>query len=245
MWRWFLLCCWLPLQAAEPAHLVTKHWPGYTNQDLTGGYFELIQLLLPADQVTLKIELTGFGRAVLMVQKQQADMVLAVTAHDGQQMLLSAHPIDADIVMAVYHRDFKVPNDAADLSLSHLTQLRLGWEKGYNYGQALALDTAGYEVEDAVQGLEMLNKGRLDVYLAEAFDLTAPAAQLLSRQLALKQQHLTEIPIYIGFSRSARGQVLKSIWDQQFALFARTGELQKFYQRYPNMHISNTLPAAE
>lgn len=245
MWRWFLLCCWLPLQAAEPAHLVTKHWPGYTNQDLTGGYFELVQLLLPVDQVQLQIELTGFGRAVSMVQKQQADLVLAVTAQDGQQMLLSAEPMDADIVMAVYHRDFPAPNGVVDLTLSRLSQLRLGWEKGYNYGQALGLAAAGYEVDNAVQGLEMLNKGRLDLYLAEAYDLSAPDVSSLSKQLALQQRRVAEIPIYVGFSRSARGHRLKALWDQRLALLARSGELQKFYQRYPEMRISRTLAAAQ
>ncbi len=235
MWRWLLLCCWLPLQAAEPAHLVTKHWPGYTNPDHTGGYFELVQLILPPEQVALHIELTGFGRAVSLVQKQQADIVLAVTAQDGEQMLLSAYPIDADVVMAVYHHDFVSAQGVVDFSPEKLVTLRLGWEKGYNYGRALGLQTDGYEVDDAVQGLEMLNKGRLDLYLAEAYDLASPAASVLSKQLALQQYKLAEIPIYIGFSQSSRGQKLKKLWDQRFEQLRHSGLLQKFYQTYPEM----------
>jgi len=238
MWRWLWLLCWLPLQAAEPVHLVSKHWPGYTNADLSGGYFELVRLILPPAEVSLQVELTGFSRAISLVQKQQADLVLAVTAEDGQHLLLSARPMDADQVMMVSQAGFRLPGPLLQLTPAQLAELRLGWDQGYNYGAALGLRVAGYEVQDARQGLEMLSKGRLQLYLAEQADLALPAVQLLLRQLDLQQQQLMQLPVYAGFSKSERGHLLKKQWDQNVELLRKNGQLQQFYQRYPELLVS-------
>ncbi len=238
MWRWLWLCCWLPLQAAEPVHLVSKHWPGYTNADLSGGYFEFVRLILPPAEVSLQVELTGFSRAISLVQKQQADLVLAVTAEDGQHLLLSARPMDADTIMMVSRTGFDLPGALGQLTPSQLAALRLGWDQGYNYGAALGLAVHGYEVQDARQGLEMVHKGRLQLYLAEQADLAVPAVQQLLQQLALQQQPLGQIPVYVGFSKSERGHRLKNQWDQQVELLLSTGQLQQFYQRYPELRLS-------
>lgn len=238
MWRWFWLCCWLPLQAAEPIHLVSKHWPGYTNTDLSGGYFELVRLILPPSEVSLQLELTGFSRAISLVQKQQADLVLAVTAEDGQHLLLSARPIDADEVMMVSQAGFRLTAPLLQLTPAQLAELRLGWDQGYNYGAALGLSVTGYEVQDARQGLEMVHKGRLQLYLAEQSDLAVPAVQQLLQQLALQQQLLTQLPVYVGFSKSKRGHFLKNQWDQRVELLRQNGQLVQFYQRYPELVVN-------
>ena len=97
---WSLLV--MPVWALEPVRLVTKHWSGFTNTDLSGGYFELVRLVLPPDQYQINTEFSNFNRAVVLVQKEQADLVLAVTRVDGKQLFLSEFPIDADTVVALY-----------------------------------------------------------------------------------------------------------------------------------------------
>lgn len=234
-----------PVFAVEQVRLVTKHWPGYTNTDHSGGYFELVQLVLPPDQYQINIRFSNFNRAVIQVQKQHAELVLAVTRVDGKQLLLSEFPIDADTVVAVY-RD-TLPTKTTALTLAQLPQYRLAWDLAYNYGQALRLKVAGlavsgFEVSGVHQGLELVSKGRVDVYLAEQADLEVPEAMLLLQHLKLQQKVIQQLPVYVGFPRSAKGLQLKRVWDQQFRLLLQQGSLQRLYQAYPGMVLATEVP---
>lgn len=230
-WLLWLLCVVsLPL-AADNIRLMTKSWPGFTNEDGTGGYFELVQLVLEPKAGELQLEFSNFNRAVVLVEKQQADMVLAVTKEDGHKLLLSAEPIDFDIIMAVYGRDLQ---PRAPLTVQLLAQLRLAWDLAYNYGAVLGLSAEGYEVLSVQQGLEMLAKGRIDVYLAEHADLLESGQSLLKNH-NLIQQEILQVPVYVGFSHSVRGAMLKKRWDKGMAALQKSGALNKFYQRYPGM----------
>lgn len=239
-----LVILWLsaliPVWAVEQVRLVTKHWPGYTNTDLSGGYFELIRLVLPPAQYQIKTEFSNFNRAVIRVQKEQAELVLAVTRVDGKQLLLSEFPIDADTIVAVYREQWLPKNST--LTVPQLAKHRLAWDLAYNYGQALGLDTKGFEVSEVSQGLELVSKGRVDVYLAEQADLDVLEAQVLLQQQHLQQSELRQLPVYVGFSRSAKGLQLKREWDQQFRLLLQQGVLQQFYQQYPGMVLVTEVP---
>ncbi|MBU2222973.1 MAG: hypothetical protein KKB00_02960 [Gammaproteobacteria bacterium] len=226
-------------QQVETVKLVTKHWPGYTNTDHSGGYFELVRLVLPESQFLLKTQFSNFNRALVMVQKQQADMVLAVTRVDGKQLLLSELPIDADNIVAVF-RDQLLTIGTANV-LTQLPKYRLAWDLAYNYGPALGLNVTGYEVTDVAQGLELVSKGRVDVYLAEQADLALPGPLVQLKHLQLQQMLIAELPVYVGFSKSSKGLRLKRLWDQQFRLLLQQGQLQSLQQTYPNM----VLPAQD
>ena len=214
-------------------HLVTKSWPGFTNEDGSGGYFAVVQLVLAPKPGELKLEFSNFNRALVMVEKQQADLVLAVTQDDSSNLLLSAKPLDFDTIVAVY-----APSATpGPLQSEHLKQLRLAWDLAYNYGEALGLTVKGYEVHSVAQGLELVAKGRIDVYLAEQADLIQHAYQAPPEGFKLRQQVMTQVPVYVGFSRSERGILLKKRWDESFATLHKSGALQQLYQQYPGMHF--------
>lgn len=231
--------------AVEQVRLVTKHWPGYTDPDHRGGYFDLVQLVLPPERYQINIRFSNFNRAVIQVQKQQAELVLAVTRVDGKQLLLSEFPIDADTVVAVYRE--QIAAKSAALTVAQLPQYRLAWDLAYNYGQALGLKVSGvavngFEVSGVSQGLELVSKDRVDVYLAEQSDLEVPEAGLLLQHLKLQQKVIQQLPVYVGFSRSAKGLQLKRVWDQQFRLLLQQGTLQRLYQTYPGMVLATEVP---
>lgn len=227
----FIMLSW-PL-AADNIRLMTKSWPGYTNEDGTGGYFELVQLVLKPKSGELQLEFSNFNRALGLVEKQQADLVLAVTKEDGHKLLLSAEPIDFDTIMAVYAPRLQL---RPPLTIKQLSELRLAWDLAYNYGAALGLSVPGYEVHSVQQGLEMVIKGRIDVYLAEQSDLKESGQPLLQKH-QLVQQEILQVPVYVGFSRSVRGAMLKKRWDKGMAALQHSGALQQLYQRYPGMRL--------
>jgi polar amino acid transport system substrate-binding protein len=229
-----LLLLVLLTPALAEIRVVTKSWPGFTNEDGTGGYFAVVELVLAPKAGELKLEFSNFNRALVMVEKQQADMVLAVTRDDSSKLLLSAKPLDFDTIVAVYAPSVL----AGPLKPDELAKLRLAWDLAYNYGEALGLTVKGYEVHSVAQGLELVAKGRIDVYLAEQADLILHTYQAPPEGYKLQQQIMAQVPVYVGFSGSERGALLKKRWDNNFATLHKSGALQQLYQQYPGMHFT-------
>lgn len=256
VWYWLMLCAWLPLQAAETplaptlqlsaehpqplhpierVHVVAKHWPGYTNPDFSGGYFDFVRLVLASPDFQLDIELTQFSRAISLVKLGHADLVLAVTAEDAEQLLLSAQPMDVDRVIMVAKSELQLNTPLLSMPPAHMAKLRVGWDLGYNYGAALGLTVMGYEVQSPQHGIDMVRKGRLDLYLAEQTELYQFTSIESLQSMGLEVTPVTVIPIYIGFSKTERGQALKQAWDHRLQTQTKNGQLQQFYHRYPEL----------
>jgi len=227
-----------PTQAtpAKPIRVVTEHWPGYTSATGTGAYFEMLYLVLKPDPAP-KVQLMPFARAVVATERQQADLVFAVTARDSQLLLRSNLPMDWDRIVAVYKKDARI--DQA-VRANQLQQLRLSWRLGYNYGSVVGVTTPGYETLSAEQGVQLALNQRVDVFLSEEDELNTPQIQQwLSKGATV--QPVAIVPIYVGFAPTERGRELKQQWDHSFIQAQHTPEMQDFYRRYPGMRV----PAAE
>ena len=169
-------------------------------------------------------------------------LVLAVARVDGKQLLLSEYPIDADTIVAVYRDNLLPASSTRSLTLAQLPNYRLAWDLAYNYGQAMGLEVAGYEVTDVAQGLDLVKKGRVDVYLAEQSDLEFADSLATQQKLKLRQSQILQLPVYVGFPRSAKGLQLKRFWDQQFKLLLKQGKLHSLYAKYPGMVLATKVP---
>lgn len=225
----FCLCSSL---SAKPVVIETTVWPGFTNADGSGVYFDLIRQVLPPSDYPLDIRINHLGRAWLTVQRGQADLGLGLTQYDIQafQLERSELPYDEDVIVALY-----LPSQvsAATLNPTGLATLRLGWEKSYNYGTALHIDAVGYEVDSPTHAVELLLAQRIDVYLAESEDLTGVQKKLKSA--GIQQQWLANVPVYLGFSPTPQGRQLKQLWDQRVKLQWENGDMLRFYQRFPQL----------
>ncbi len=213
--------------------VATEHWPGYSNADGSGAYFELARLVLPPQQFVLTWQLMPFGRAIVAVEKAQADIVFAVAPQDSSLLLFSAAAMDSDRIMAVYRRDsgLQLP-----LSEAQLAGLRLSWRLAYNYGQVLGVPAAGYEVPDVWQGLKLVQSGRVDMFLAEQSELAEPRYQAMLQQ-ELATGLLRQSAIYVGFSPTPRGRQLKQQWDERWQRLQGSPAQLAFYQQYPGMQV--------
>lgn len=228
-------CCALLLSishylAAQTVNIETSVWPGFTNADGSGAYFDLARLVFPQDSHLLVIKTSPLGRAWLAVQRGQADLTFGLTQADIRSFRLvsSALPYDEDTIVAVF-----VPEQiqSTDLTPVRLPAFQLGWEKSYNYGAALGIEAQGYEVQDPTHAIQLLKAGRIEVYLAETGDLRQVQTQLTAA--GLQQQWLAYVPVYAGFSPTEKGRALKTLWDQRIKQLWKDGSMQRFYQQHP------------
>lgn len=205
--------------------LSTEIWPGFTEPDQRGAYFELISLVYQPWRLNLKVKFTNFNRALSLVRQQKSDMTLAVSAHDAAELLLSARPIDEDKIVAIYHPQHQKINSIADL-----TSLRLAWNLAYDFGNILGLNATGYEVPSVAQGVELVLKQRIDVYLSELSQYEYFLQQ--HPDLPLQALPVASDPIFAAFAATPKGEQLKCLWDQRVQALTDSGELQQLYQRY-------------
>lgn len=236
--------CIGPIQAVEKLKVVTAQWQDFTNTDLTGVYFDYLQLVLPADQFPFEVEFTTFGRALAALEKQQADISFGLTGADAPHSLRAAVPYDVDRIIAIYDPKQQGISSFKSLSIQSLATYRLAWNLAYNYGKAIGLDSQGYQVTSPEQGIALVLNHRVDVYLAESGDLNSQEVQTLLKNPSLRQEELLQIPVYVGFSNNARGQALKKKWDERVQLLKENGQLAEFYRKNPSIRAPQIISLA-
>ncbi|MDP5136123.1 transporter substrate-binding domain-containing protein [Rheinheimera baltica] len=213
-------------------HVATEQWQGFTHEDHSGAYFDLIRLIYQPYPFQLKVTLSNYNRALTLVRQHKADITLAVSGHNSGRFLLSARPIDQDKIVAIYHPNFLQFTTVADLK-----PLRLAWNLAYDFGTILNLPRVGYEVLSVQQGVELVKKQRIDVYLAEQSQLDHYFKSKKKQLNPLQLKAIAADDIYIAFADTSAGQQLKRIWDQRFNALLASGELQQFYQQYSDFYL--------
>ena len=230
-----------PAHAAQSVHVVTAEWPGFTNTDLSGGYFDYLRLVLPPEQYVLRVEFSNFGRAIAALEKQQADISFGLTQADAPNALRANLPYDSDRIVAIYMPEQQGISSLKHISIQSLNGFRLAWDLAYNYGVAMGLHSDGYQVASPEQGVNLVLNRRIDIYLAELGDLRSSKVQELLKNKSLRQEEIARIPVYVGFANSQHGQALKKIWDERLDVLKSNGQLAQFYRNHPNMSVAAVL----
>lgn len=239
----YLLCnvALAPVHATQQIHVVTAAWSGFTNEDLSGSYFDYLRLVLPPEQYSLQVEFSNFGRAIAAIEKQQADLTFGLTPKDAPKALRANLPYDSDRVIAIYLPEVQGITSLKNMSVQSLNGFRLAWDLAYNYGEAIGLSSDGYQVASPEQGVSLVINHRIDIYLAEHGDLRSDKVQALLKKTAVRQEEIHQIPVFVGFANNAKGQALKKLWDERLLELKNNGQLAEFYQSHPQMRVAEDL----
>lgn len=238
---WFFTQLWQPVvlaqQHSDVIQISTPIWPGFINADGTGAYIELFELVLADEQREFSLHFSNFGRAIQLVQQGKSHMVPGLSAAESKGLLLSAHPFDFDLIMAIYH-----PQHSKTPTLSTLATHKLAWDLAYDLHLVLGLPEKGYEVLNIKQGIELVRNRRVDIYLAEKSELQQYLQAETQMDLSpLSSTELARDAIYLAFANTKEGRAFKGLWDKNYLKLYRTGQLKTFYRRYPQL-ILPTLP---
>ncbi|GAB2919445.1 substrate-binding periplasmic protein [Rheinheimera gaetbuli] len=220
-----------PVKQPLPVNLITESWPGYTDSNQSGAYFDLVRFIFPADDIRLSIDFSSFSRSISALQHQRADMTLAVSKSERTKLLFSALPMDQDRIVALHH-----PARTKIDSIDSLRSLRLAWNMGYDYGNILGLGNEGYEVVNIKQAIDMVSKNRVDAFLSERALLRNH-----TRQIKLLNLNWTEVAtddVYVAFADSAKGRYLKCYWDASVQAKLADGSHKQFYLRNQGLYFA-------
>ncbi|GAK53370.1 hypothetical protein U14_04635 [Candidatus Moduliflexus flocculans] len=236
-----LLMLWLHSVAAyaedEPLttiRLMTSEWPGYTNKDGTGLYFDVIKAVYEPEGIQIIFELLPWKRAQALVKKT-ADAIVGETILPEEDYLYPEWPIDVEEVTVMFKKT-KIAEWKGETSLENKT---VGWIRGYDFQMYLHTAMKILEVDNLKSGLLMLDAGRID-FLIDYEDLVEEAVENIRKtdksdfdrsQYQMESLRLGA-KVYVAFVNSARGKRLVEIFNRRMAQLYESGVLDTMYKNF-------------
>jgi ABC-type amino acid transport substrate-binding protein len=241
MWR-RIWQCWLAMvvllaplavhAAPPPPRLVmavSEEWDDYTMADGTGMGWDILRKVFEPAGFKLHTETQPYTRAVGLVQKGEADVWVG-SYKDETQSLYPRWNYDTDHIYALGQASRPVP------TLATIGEYRLAWVRSYEFQRYLPNIRHYTEVQRRTGILDMLEHGRADYYIdakTEIQDILHQAGDPKAYTLT----HIAELPLYIGFSDTARGRELRDVFDRRMDELVPSGELRPIFthwkQPYP------------
>lgn len=235
-----LLAC-SSVQAAPVLHpllIVSEEWSDYTNADGTGLAWDLLRKVFEPAGYKVSTRAEPYTRAFGLVQRGEADVWVG-SYKDEADSLYPRWNFDVDHVYALGLSSRPSP----DVNL--LGQYKLAWLRGYEYQRYLPNIKHYTEVQRRIGILSMLDLGRADYYIDSLSEIQVLLRDS-PRQSSYKVTHVAELPLYIGFTDSAKGHQLRTLFDQRMDELVPSGQLRelfaKWHQPYP-FEVQTTVKA--
>jgi polar amino acid transport system substrate-binding protein len=225
----------------EEIVIVTPKWEKLTRKDGTGLYFEMLRSLYEPAGVSLKYEIVPWKRAKKMLLGGLADALpAAYLTPDDPAWIYPAHPMDTDVVKAVFLRNGPLEWNGA----SSVAGKRAVWPRGYNFHNYLDVAVTWNEIDKPFQGWRIVESGRADVYL----DIEPVVTEYLKDHPGAKSRFSVEtiftINTYLRFANTERSKRLIGIFDRRMPELIESGEMARLFRKW-RMPRPAFLPAAE
>ena len=213
--------------------LVTSEWPGYTNKDGTGLYFDVIKAVYEPVGIKVEFELVPWKRAQKMV-KEKADALVGEYFLPKAGYLYPKWPIDVEDLTILFKKG-KIAEWKGEASLENK---KVAWIRGYDFQENIKIKMEISEIDEVKSGLLMLAKDRID-FLVDYEDSIKEEAQKM-RDFDLAQNQMEQLrlgeKIYVAFVNSERGKKLVEIFDTQMAQLYESGVLDTMYKNFTQWH---------
>ena len=214
--------------------VVSEEWENNTNKDGTGLYWDIFRKVYEMDNIQLNIRIVPYARSVHMVKVKKADAWVASYIDEESFALYPKWHFDADIVSALFRKE-KFPEWKGIQSLANKT---VAWVRGYDYDQYINVKMKIDELNSRDSAIAMLVKNRIEVLLDALVEIqnelkkTEKLQKLGFDMKDYRIEQLLQLNLYLAFVKNERGQKLLDIWDKNFPILLKNGEIKKLYEKY-------------
>ncbi|WP_221793156.1 substrate-binding periplasmic protein [Oceanobacter mangrovi] len=206
--------------------LVAPDWPGLTNADGTGLYWDIVHRVYEPLGITVHTSEAAWNRAMKMVTEYYLYSGIVGEVLDTREPLVFPQmPLEMVYLYALARQGFDTPLQQAGV--------RVGWQKGYDLFAADSVPFEIHEFRNPEQAIEMLDKGEID-YVIDSRE--ALLDYLKQNQREVSNYRLTRLPdgkgVYVGFYDVPSAKPLIEIYNERIHELKASGELQAIYQQY-------------
>jgi polar amino acid transport system substrate-binding protein len=216
----------------ESITIATPVWKGWTNEDGTGLYFELLKLVYQPVGVSVQYEFVPWARAEGYIDLKKNDAMLG--SYNTVDAYFPNYPIDTEYTAVVYKKVL-AREWFGEETLRNKT---IVWVRGYNYHKYLNVEVSYIDANNSEQGWLMLMADRVEYFMNS---LTAINKFLKQNDIDRDDFNIETVltkNLYLRFAKTKKSKQLIQIFDQRMKELVRLGVLKDLYAKwdspYPN-----------
>lgn len=207
--------------------IVSDLWPGATQQDGTGLYWQLVKAAFNHQQIQVHTRHMPYARSVSQVRHQKADAWLGAYNDEVDNALYSKHHLDIDVILAIG------PDDGRVITLQAMAGKTLAWLRGFSFDKYLPIQVIPHEVNTQKQALRMLQSGHgIYAYLTPSSLFEPEIKTSTYKREQFNVVPVLELPLHVAFQNTPRGIRLRQAFDRGFQQLLREGTVQKLYNQH-------------
>ena len=205
--------------------LASEAWQDYTNADGTGVGWDVLRKVFEPAGVKVRVLSAPYTRAIGLVKRGEADAWVGSYHEEHSDNLYPRWNFDSDHIYALGLISKPLPTP------QNIGQFRLSWVRGYDYQNYLP--NVGYyrEVQRRDGILPMLERERVDFYIDAQTEVNYVHAQSDHPQ-DFRSTHVAELPLYLAFGNTPRGQALRELFDKRMDELVPSGALRPIFERW-------------
>ncbi len=214
--------------SVDTIRIVTPHWEGWTNEDGSGFYFDLVNKIFGEQGLKVEWQIVPFKRARVMVTNGVADAMFGVwdeTFYSGA-IITPEYPVDVGQYAAVFERSFSWQG------ISSFENQNVAMPLGYMIDQHLPDSFRRISVKDSEMGLRMLLAGRVNLFVSDQDEILAVFKKHSIDRSRYRVEAFSEHNLYMGFSNNSKGEALRSIYDREMAQLVKDETIEGLYKKY-------------
>ncbi|WP_286751092.1 substrate-binding periplasmic protein [Pseudomonas sp. UBA2522] len=218
---------WAAAGDSQPGQirLVSEEWVDYTNADGTGVAWDVMRKVFQPAGIEVVPQSAPYSRAIGLVKRGEADAWVGSYKDESEDNLYPRWHFDVDHIYALGLASKPAP------TLATIGDYRLAWVRGYAYGKYLPRVREYREIQRREGILPMLEHDRVDFYVDAMTEVDYVIGQS-SQPDRFRRTHVVELPMYLAFARSERGEALRDVFDKRMAELVRSGELKPIFERW-------------
>lgn len=218
---------WAAAGDSQPGQirLVSEEWVDYTNADGTGVAWDVMRKVFQPAGIEVVPQSAPYSRAIGLVKRGEADAWVGSYKDESEDNLYPRWHFDVVHIYALGLASKPAP------TLATIGDYRLAWVRGYAYGKYLPRVREFREIQRREGILPMLEHDRVDFYVDAMTEVDYVIGQS-SQPDRFRRTHVVELPMYLAFARSQRGEALRDVFDKRMAELVRSGELKPIFERW-------------
>jgi len=238
----FVLCGFYSLQITslfaheiKTIHITSTQWKGYTNENGTGVYWEVIKAVFETIGIKVNTKLFPWKRAERTVLIKKSDALLGAYYHKDKELLYPKWHISVEDPIVVIFKKTAI-SDWKNKGIKSLSGKKVGWIRGYGFEKTLFenTDVKHKELSKISSGLLMLNAGRIDALIDYESEIRPWSNK---NNIDLEKDYYMKVAklgnkLFLAFSNTQRSKKLITIFDDRMDKLVKSGEIENIYLKW-------------